>query len=65
MASQCEPPSVWGSALAMWVQGFFPGRDDYNKSEGKTSKKEFTLRSVHKICQVTILFLKIGLDFAR
>ena len=44
MANQCEPPSVWGSALTMRVQGFRTGRDDGNKSEGKTSRKVTQLR---------------------
>jgi hypothetical protein len=49
MASQCEPPSVWGSALTMRVQGFRIEPDDGNKSEGKTSRKEVTSRRVHRI----------------
>jgi hypothetical protein len=64
MASQCERPSVWGSTLMMRVQSFWTGRDDGNKSEGKTSKI-FTLRSVHKICLVSMLVLKICCEFAR
>jgi hypothetical protein len=54
MASQCEPPSVWGSALTLRVQGFRIERDDGNKSQGKTYRKEGTSRRVHRICQVSI-----------
>ena len=49
----------------MRVQCFRTGRDDGIKSEGEISKIEFTSRSVHIICQVSILCLKIGRDFAR
>jgi hypothetical protein len=64
MASQCEPPSVWGSALTMSVQDFWTGREDGNKSDA-TSKKEFTLRCVHRFWKMSNLVLKIGSDYAR
>jgi len=49
----------------MKVQCFRTGRDDGNKPEGKTSRKEITSRSVHKICQVSIFCIIIDRDIAR
>ena len=62
MASQCEPPSVWGSALTMRVQGFRIERDDGIKSEGKTSRK--MLRHA-EYTESERCPLEIGRDFAR
>ena len=62
MASQSEPPSVWESALTMRVQGFRIEREDGNKSEGKTSRKEFTSRKVKESARCP---LEIGRDNAR
>jgi hypothetical protein len=62
MASQCEPPSVWGSALTMRVQGIRKERDDGNKSEGKTSRK--ILRHA-EYTESERCPLEIGHDFAR
>ena len=52
MASQCELPSVWGSALTMIVRDL--ESECGRISEGKTSRKEFSSRSVQNICMVSI-----------
>ena len=46
----------------MRVQGFRIERDDGNKSEGKTSRKDVTSRRVHRIKGCP---LEIGRDLAR
>ena len=62
MASQCEPPFVWGSALTMRVQGFSIERDDGNKSEGKHTGK--MLRHA-EYTESEGCPLEIGRDLAR
>jgi hypothetical protein len=65
MASQCEYPSVWGTILAIRVQGFGTGPDIGNNSVGKISRKEYTSRSVNNSASYTFCVLKIGREFAR
>ena len=50
MASQCEPPSVWGSALIMTV----PDRviECGRRSVGNIPRNDFTFCKVHNICRV-------------
>ena len=56
MPSQCEPLQM-GIGIDDEGAGFQDWTDDGNKSERNTLEKEFTLRSVHRFCQLSILVL--------
>jgi hypothetical protein len=58
MTSQCEPPSVWGSALTMRVQGFRTVINQKGRHQGqKLLHAEYT---ESERCP-----LEIGRDFVR
>ena len=55
MDGQCVPPSVWESELTIGVQGFWTGRDDGIKSEGKI--KNYVTHSTKNLSGVHFLNL--------
>ena len=64
MASQCVPPSLWGSALTIGVQGFRIGRDDGNNSEGRHRGKKLRHAEYKESERYPFCVLKIGRDIA-
>ena len=63
MVRRNTPSTLWGSAFKIRVQDHADECDGGRRSEGKTSRKEFTLRNVQIICMMPIL--EISPEIAR